>query len=837
MARKPTKATGARVFNIIELLRGNIDFSGARTTEEVTPVAYGSGELISVEARSKILSGAFRAVDSNAQRLPTTAGSLLNIVQNSLSQVTQSRLENRKILQLMPEVDKAARLMVASIFSPNDLSRNRITVTFDCDDISDEHKVRLTDAASDFFQKRLNLKTEAPRWVYQFGYEAGSVIYAVIPLRSFAKIQEDSYIGTEAFVSKVIEPLCTESFFGFGDSINFKQDIKADATALESFTSDLLISEDSKVKDRVFESSKPTKEFTTNFVEKFIAHESLGLTDNPSILQANNIAHTKRAKRVGNVIRERFKPPSAQTVLPISSEIGDGEKGGPVGNPILMNLPPESVTVIHTPGNPSDHQGYLVLLDHTGNPINAVMMEEDAAAIGNNFTNQHNNIFTQTYNAYGLAGGMKGMANKETMSRIYTEVVSEHIRKRLNTAGFESTELKNTDAVFQCMFGRFLQQKQTRILFLPKDLVAYMTFEKDENGYGISRLERIKFTLGMKMAVQVSRVLAAIKAAMDRRRIEIKFSDNLIEQPEAVINNVIREYVNKSTISFSTDPNAIQSQIADKSLSIKGVDIPGLETFDLTNEPDARTASVDFDPTILEYLDKNIVNGLHVPAAAMNSLDDNEYARSVTTTNLFFSMDVSIDQDTAIRDISDLLRKYARYSEEFHNELFKIVPSLDKSSSNSSTDEGNVKKKDDASAAIIPEHYSLDDLIETLVITLPKPNVAPSKAQFEALDAMISSITTMVNAMFPDELAGVDDSLRQTVSLLRARFIADNVRRFLDGSGMSDFTVPDTNFSMELGSLATLVEALQNVQAMLESKANLKKPAEPDEGGAPPGYE
>lgn len=829
MAQKPTKASGSRVSNIMGILRGNFDIKQP-TVEKVTTASYGSEELISSQERSKILSGSLRAVD-NVTRQPATAGSLMSMVQGSLSHVGKERLENRQILQLMPEVDKAARLMVASIFSPNDLTRHNIAVKFDCNDISEVHRERLNEIATNFFQQQLNLKTQAPSWVYQFGYETGACVFAIIPLRSFQHIQDQSYIGTESFIEKVVNPICCESLFGFGDSRAFQLEVKTEVLGLETFCDEMFLEEvkafGSEAKALPEAPNRP--DLLKNLISKMIGHESLSLTDNPSILQVREIAKEKRTKRTSKQISTAFKLPIAQTVVSISSEKEPNGEDGVLGNPILMRLPPESVTIIHTPGDPNDHQGYLILLDHTGNPINATAMEVAANQHKVSHNSTQSNIFTQTYNAYGLTSGFRGMTNEETMGRIYTQIVSEHLKKRLDKAGFSDVEMVNLDSTFRCMFGRFLQQKQTRILFLPKDLVTYMTFEKDPNGYGVSRLDRIKFNLGMKMAVQVSRVLAGIKAAMDKRSINVRFSENMMEQPEAVFQNIIREFTSKSTMSFSINPDVIQSQIADKSISIKATDVPGMETFELTNEPDNRTSSVDFDPSILEYLDKQITNGLHVPAATMNSLSEDEYARSVTTTNLFFAMDVAIDQDITIKVISDLLRKYARYSGEFHKEIYDAIPALSPKKSKggkSSTDEVNPD---------IPEHYTLDNLIDSMSISLPQPNVAPSKAQFDSLDGMITAITNMINALLPDELAGPDDTLKSTIAALRSKFISNNIRLYLEGSGMANFDIPNSNFSGELGDMITLTDALRNFGAMLEGKANLAN-ASKENNDNPEGY-
>lgn len=805
MAIKPKVSTGSRLSNIIGRIRGNFDFNTPTKSQE--PVAYGSNELISQREKTAILSRSLRVTDNRSRGGMSSAG-IMGIVQTSLSKVGKDRLENRKILQLMPEVNKAAKLMIASSFSPTDLAKHDIKVIFDNDSLDEGTNVRLSEVATTFFQKKLNLKTAAPQWVYQWGYESGSTIFAIIPLRAFKDIQDSSFMGRESFIQNVVNPIAEESIFGFGDGNTSTKVLNAECIALESFGDKVIHKAITSDTDR---DGPIISGQASDLIKKILATESLSLTDNPSILQVNQISKTRAQSKATNALNNRYLSPISQPVLSISGDIDSSNKDGLIGDPILMRLPPESVTVIHTPGDPSDHQGYLVLLNQNGNPINIVESDDTDSQRAQRQSADNGNIFNQVYNAYGINSGTRGGANDDTMNRIYTQIISEHLHNRINKAGYYNVEIGNSDSIFRCMFARFLQAKQTRVLFLPKDLVSYMTFEMDQYGYGVSRLERIKFMLGMKMAVQISRVLASVKAAMDKRKIEVRFTENMMEQPEAIFQDVIREYLNKSTMSFSIDPNVIQNQIADKSVSIKGIDIPGMEQFDLTNEADQRSSSVDFDPDILNYLDKGILNGLDVPAATMNALSEDEYSRSVTTTNLFFSMNVSLDQDIIIKCVSDLIRKYAKYSPTFRNKLLEAYPIL-------RPGEANVKTIDD----IFESNVTMDSLIESMLIGLPKPNVAPSKAQFESLESMTSAITALMTAILPDELIGVDDTLAPTLRLLRSKFTSMNIKAYLDGSGMSDVEVPDNNFAGQLTDLSELMNALKNVDAMLRDKLKIE---------------
>lgn len=838
MADKTSKAQASRISNIMDRIRGNFDFK-IKEEDSKGPVSYGSEELISREVKTKILNGAYNVI-ANQHGNRSAGGSILNLTQKSLTNIGKDRMENRKILQLMPEVSKAARLMIASILSPNDLSRHQISITFDCEGIEEHHKLKLEKAVSDFFQKKLNLKTALPNWIYQFGYETGSCVFAVIPMYSFAKIHDDSYIGSESLFTKtVIDPISQETIFGFSDSaVSLRQE--SDSRALESFIEKTIIesSLDDDDLGNVTSGGRLKEGYAKSLAKAFLGQESLNLTDNPSILQVSETAKEKRKNRAKDSIKRHFnRIPKASPMLSIEAPVNDKGEHEVLGDPILMRIPSEAVTVIHTPGDPNDHQGYFVLLDQTGSPINAATIEEALQAGQADYNQIQSNIFNQSYSAYGLDSGFRGISDRETMTRVYSQIVQHHLLQRLDKSGFGRVETSKMEPILRCMFGRFLQQKQTRILFLPKELVTYMAFELDQNGVGVSRLDGIKFNLGMKMAVQVARVLASIKAATDNRKIEIKVDENLMENPESIIQTVIEQFQNKNRMSFTTDPNLIQQQIVSKSLSIKATGAPGMETFDVTNEPDSKTGAVDFDPSILEYMDGVINNGLRVPAAAMNSLGENEYSRSVVTTNLFFAADVGIDQDIVIKHASDLIRIYARHSDSFLNAISKVIPNFknERNNGTNSTDEarGSKAKQEDIQ---LPEGFSIDTLIDSMLISLPKPNVAPSKAQFESLEAMSTAIAAMVQSLFPDDLMGSDESLRPVVAALRARFVADNVRAYLESSGMTMLKVPDDSFSSEIKSMTNVQKSLHNLRAQMDEETKLSTPPVPADGTSVDGY-
>jgi hypothetical protein len=833
MADKPSKTSGTAVSNIMNQARGLIDFKQKPVKTEA-PRSFGSSELISKELRSKILQQATRPEFNRQETRSSPMNHVMSMMSGSFTKGGQERVENRRILELMPEVRKAARLMVASIFSPGDLSRHEISVKFEREGLDPELATKLGKFATEFFQNKLNLKTQAPKWVYQYGYETGASVFAIIPAHTFEKLQEETFAATESLIAKdICDPLCQENLFGFGDgSGNTVQEQKG----MESF-SQTLLTDTLKAKKTDSDSELPVeklKEASNKFLHMILATEALSLTDNPSILQVNTANENRRKRNVSKKLAGKFKMPLHQPFVDVD-EANDGKKVE--GNPLLFNLPPESITVIHTPGDPADHQGYLVLLDITGNPVSVVTQDSDEQETNARFKNRSDDLFSSIHQAYGIGTTSRKALDRQTMEHIYSKVITRHLTQRLDKAGFNGVEIPNIEPMMRCLFARTMREKRTRVLFLPRELVTYMTFEYDQFGYGVSKLNGIKFSLGMKMALQVARVLAAIKAAMDKRLLTMKFSPEMVDQPEALMENLIQQYIQKTAMTFSTDPGFIQSQIQQKSFTVKAEGIPGLEDFSVSNEADTKSGATDFDPTMMDDLNKQIINGLDVPASTMNSLNEDEYARSVTTTNLFFAMEVSIYQDMTIKSVTDLIRKYARYSEEFQKELLRIIPNLmskkKSKSSNASTDDTSTATSDKDSDVTLPADCDFDDLLESMMISLPKPNIAPSKAHFESLDSMVSSITTMMTALFPDDLAGSDDKLRATIQMLRARFAAVNIREYLENAGMSSVDIPEiNNLSTQMEDLDDLTNNLMNLHAMIENKIKIRDEAENPGGDA-----
>jgi hypothetical protein len=778
MAKKPKI-----VSNIMDILGGRINIP-----QKESPKA-GDASLMPTDRRSEVILQLEKSTNHNKTQATATI-SPTALIGDSIERVRSRRIENRRALLLNPDVQKAADLMVASCFAPNDLNCTEVPVTVTLESIDTDTRTAISDFLTKEFERRLDLSVEAMRMAHDFMYKEGSVIRMVIPSSSVDDLL-GSATGLEDLKTKIDSESKHGSLFGFGDEVP----MQVGNLALESIIPTFF------TKDKVKDTGEvaPFSEFATEALKK------VSFTDNVSVVTGSKKAKQITTTHVKNRLYARFGDNITASMDPPDPNVEQKAE------PMILSIPPESVTVIHTPGDAASHIGYLILLDSFGNPIDTSANDFDNISFGQMSSGTTGSLINQTFNAYGM-GTTSGVSEHHlmAMNAVYNRIMINHINQRLSKSGFGNSILEENESMLRCMFSRFLGSHDTRVLFVPASLITYMAIEFDGRGYGVSMLEGVKHSLSLYTAVNIARVTAAIKSATDRRKISAQFTENMNIHPEQFIQNVQSKWIEKSSYSFGLDPRDIVRQIASKSITFDLKGIPGIEDFSISNEPDSKSASFDFDADVEKRLMDNVLSGMKVPAAAMNNLSEEEYSRSVVTSNLFFNMTTIGLQRYIIKAISPFLVNIARWSPSIRKRLEEILSGGGGKKTPKQTEVGTV---DDST-----DHKSkLDEVIDSIVITLPRPNIAPTESQFKVFGAMSEAVTAMVNAVLPDDLIGSDDRSAAALKMLRSSIIRRNIINFMTTSGMTGIDIPATDFSGEHADMVDTLNALTNINAMLDT--------------------
>ena len=411
------------------------------------------------------------------------------------------------------------------------------------------------------------------------------------------------------------------------------------------------------------------------------------------------------------------------------------------------------------------------------------------------------------------------------MATLYHQIVEAHLKQRTEKAGYNNVELGQNSALYRCLFTRFLQQRRTRILFVPKEFVTYFCFKYSQYGTGVSKLEDLKWILSLRISLLVSRMLTAMKNAIDSKLIEITFDDKFGGNVLQHMRTAQREAINKDLMTFSYDPAGVTQQIAERSYSVKVANIPGMPNYLITRDQDTRSSNAPQPDTDLSNDIKNMeILGLEVPPAVMNNLNDAEFSRSVATTNIVFSRKLSVYQKTVCHHLTQLMRNFITYSKPLTLAINEILSSGRK---NAASEKGTVVSND-------KKGVNLNRIIRSISATLPSPSMAPNSAQFTGINDMITAFSAIAENYIPDDLAGDDSDLKETLSSIRALVKSEMVQSVVRRSGITGKDFPDIISDFDPTHLLKARQAILNTSVGIKRMMAAQNIANADGTGTDP---
>ncbi len=811
--------------DILSIISGRYAPDRLRTID--SSVLEPKARVVSNVDRQKLLR---RAVQTIAD--PKASGMSFGEYLNTMSQeVAATRVENDRIRKMAPEISQAASIMIPSIMSPNDMVDSKLSFSVNATCLTPMQNEKVAELISTYFNDNLHLSTALPRWIDEALYRSGAKPLMLIPLTSLEEQFVDVNLLNGSFESYThhSRKIDGHNLYGFSDPLpgtatdrvqsELSQLIAATESFVDTTLSDLEIDNlDVSLNARPYDRSddKNNDDRSNKYrdlVKSIVSTEALTVTDNHNTLRTSPVRNKKATDTITEKAKARFAPADVITIHAPTA------RDKPLGNPIFMELPTESVIPLYTPGTPNDHIGYFVLLDDRGHPLNIADYNQASVHAAQDLPNQNN--FKQLFQAYGYSNVPTGDQRcQDAVASVYQTVVEQHLKQRAQTAGFADVGLGTNSSMFRYMFTRYLQQRRTKVLFVPKELLTYFCFKSDENGIGVSKLDDLKFILSLRITLMTCRMLAAFNGAINRRRIDIQFDQNFIGDALEHMMTIQREAIRKNAITFTHDPLNVAQQVANKSFTVKASGIPGLPEYNVTNESNDQTAS-NFDEQLYEDIKKMVILDLDVPGAAMNAVGEDEYARSVATSNIVFSRKVVGLQGITCKHTDEFTQAYVTYSSELRQKIMSIARgSIHNDPEVKTGERGDVVEQKDSKT-----NPTLEAIIPHIHLHLPSPNVAPDMAQFESLEKLVTSIDTMLQSLIPEDAAGDDLENQKTLSAIRAVAKADIVRKLIKDVGFNTLDLPNVN-SFKSESLLKMRQIVNNLTVGLKAQLAATKPAE-----------
>lgn len=771
------KKSGGLVENFLSLFSGQYPLDKLTATDASTRP---NKTLYTTAERDRLLTLAKQAQPVQ----PTNTGVDPEAYFGALSRkgITDT-LDNERIIQMAPEISLAASIMIPSILSPNDMRAGVINIVCDGGDITEDQKSEISSYLTTLFESRLNLSTMLPKWIYQAMYRAGATPLLVLPLKTLMDEMDDKsqYIetaSTEA-ISEMADKFASTSEFGFAQTTNSK----TYTASLESLCAPVLSAafQDKDAKRRVTENAKST-EALQSLIGEICSTEALTIIDNPNAVTLPKVKNAATARKNSGKTRryleaDTYAFPDAQ-----STDMTDL-----CDNPIWWELPAEAVIPIFTPGTPADHLGYFVVMDENGHPIDAGATRDNnlASMAGpSNYANsQRSNQFYNLFQSYGFTRNemYDRVPERDVMEHLYQSIVEHHLTAKTMEAGYANVGLGDNGPLYRAMLTRFLQQKRTRLLFVPKEFMTYFCFRHSRNGTGVSKLDDLKWILSLRISLLVARMISAFKNSIDKKRLTINLADTHVSNVNQHMRTALQQAISKDMWSFSYNPSDVAALIAERSYSIDLTGVQGIADYKIASELDTRPQSSQPDNELANDIKNMEYLGLEVPPSVLNNLSEAEFSRSVATTNIIFSRRLSVYQKIVAKYLGAFIQNYCRYSKEITTAIKAIVDPSNKSTG--VKNDGNVS---DNKAA---RGVDVGAIINSIKIVLPDPTMAPDSAQFDTLNSALQSFQTISNQVFPDELAGGDATISAAIGAARAIFNTKLITNHVRKSGLSEDTV------------------------------------------------
>ncbi len=782
----------------------------------------------------------------------------------------RSAADSKAVMQMLPDMELSAQILISSILSPKDMMTTELIFTAPEGVLPAQVSGALLGSIRQHFDQVYKIKPLLSKILRDILFEKGSHVRAVIPENSLDEIINRHTAITMESISDLVDKNGKVRPLGIlGPSkITASDHDPAPSMSLESFneynystvykdidnqiTIPKTKSNDGEVKNPyvlvtdnpdVLKFPKIRQKLTTQRI-----HGALNTTSSlfnninknartalESIARSNNPGSAERRLSDRELSAVIYKNPGSK-FSPVSvMKTPNQLKRHAVSMPLIMELPPESVIPVHVPGQEDKHIGYFVLLDINGNPINSSSDKDyyaelsermNNSASGNSFPGQLMQRVKSMYNGFDC----NNREHLDYSARVYADMIEQDLLARLRNGVYTNgVALARNEEVYRIMLSRTFARQQTQLLFLPVELVTYFAFRYTSDGIGKSLLEDMKVLNSLRTMVMFANVMASVRNSVAQTNVKLKL-DEQDPDPAKTIERMMSEIIRAKQQSFPLGANSPVDlvnwlQRAGYQFSFEGH--PGMPDVQVefsegsTNYPKP-------DSELEENLRKRAIMSTGLNPETVDNGFNGEFATSVVASNILLSRRVMQIQEQFTPFLSDHAQKTITATPSLLSELrTHIANAYDKLGLDDDWVKeiaaGSVNEKD----AVID--YLLLTFINGIEAQLPRPNTVTLENQYQSYESYIKMLDPMLDSFistdfFTEEMGGdVAQHVATVRNVLKAYFVrkwaAENgvLPELSEITAMGDDDAPMTDFwEMQKNHMESLTRTLTGLMRGLQ---------------------
>lgn len=760
--------------------------------------------------------------DEKGDRKPYTPSmNLLRTISERTAAVTHD-LESMR--QILPDIELAAQILVASILSPKDMGTPELNYSVGDSFEYPELGGRLIEIVQEFFSDQYELDSELSDILYDVLFNKGSYIRLLIPESSLDEIINDQ--GRITFES--IRPHLDEDQKSLRPlGILGSEEQMPSTLSSEGFDSTPASIESARRQSRQRQSAHTQR-----------SSKYFHIIDNPDIVKFPLIQEHIRSERVNQRIRGRYasfedraessfyraKEKEYQNPEQFSRTLDEGEytqkrkdedkeqeshiqasglshkqierkiestrarkerehlvevktkddvKRKSKGHPLVIQIPTEATIPVHAPSSPKEHIGYFILLDQHGNPIDSTQIHDHYQQLQRSFresshgSGQGENDVSKVIkdlqgdNLDGGHGQDSSIKNITQATEVFGSIIERKLLNRLqNGEGFEDAEIERQEHVYQIMLARALKKKSTQMLFVPKELISYIAFYFTNHGIGKSLLEETRVLASVRIVLMFANTMAAIKNSTNRTELNIEL-DPQDTDPLSTVEMVKDAFMRTRAENYPIgegDPSTVVRYLQQAGVDVvySGHDaLPDMKVE--ANEHSSNKVAVDRD--LEENLRHQHIMAMGLSPETVDISRGVDFATSIVNSSLLLNKRVALYQQKLEEQQSDFIRKYIRNSQTLIDRLTEQI-----------VEDTHTQDPDE-------QRQILNDFIDSLKISLPRPDTVTLESQMEAYENYERFLEETLRTYIDDEMAFEDvqgevaDYLRQLQSAVKNYYL------------------------------------------------------------------
>lgn len=678
--------------------------------------------------------------------------------QSSLKQVSDAISQRAKdadtIMELFPEMELAAQILISSIISPKDMISTEINYS-----VPSHLRVAplagiLIPIIKEHLDTNYPIEPKLSDILHECLFGSGSCPIAVIPENSVDELINGQRAVSAESLSEIASKDGTFKPIGVLGSPNLNTQKNF---SLEDFNH--------RHKQTLSESERFIHYKYNN---RLYTLEYLTVTDNFNALKLPRIIDNHRKQAMESIItplshshgsgfqtsqlndaqltslfyKNRYN--YHKNIIKVKS---DAELNrSTIGEPLILKLPAESTIPVYTPGDEKKHIGYFVLLDSEGNPLSrsASIIDEEAAAMSLGM-----NTDMGSYLLRRSANQLDAKCSPATFrqaSRVYADIIEADLLARLrNGIVGPAVSVAKNEEVYRIMLARALQKQATQLLYVPIELMTYFAVRYDDYGVGTSLLDKMRNLMSLRAMLLFSKTMAQVRNSIGRSKVAIKI-DPESPDPQKAIETAIHEWARTrqqnmpiGTINVGDLTEWIQK--AGVEFSFEGH--PGLPDMSIDFSEHSTNYS-EPNQDLSENLERKSIMGALLPPEAVDNSTQPEFAISVATSNALLAKRVIKIQETFTPQLSDHCQKVCLYNSHVVEQVkIAIKDNLKKITDIKEQDPVVLEYKDAHPDLLI--HLLAMEFLSNFEVSLAAPDTIALKNQQESMDVYEQILDKAIN--------------------------------------------------------------------------------------------